>query len=79
MIVLTMPCQVIESSHIIGKKWSIPIMEELEEVSLVEKKLHTKDNRTLTEYVLTKKGAEFHKLISDIKMSRLSFINIFFI
>lgn len=95
-MVSAMSCQVIEISNTIGKKWAIPIVEEialgrfygfnkflakaditprilsrqlkeLEEAGLVEKRMHAMDNRNVTEYVLTRKGAEFHELISGIK------------
>lgn len=90
-----MGCSVLETSHIIGKKWAIPIVEEialgkfsgfnkflsksrnitsrilssqlkeLQHVGLIEKKIQ--DGAILTEYTLTEKGAEFHKVIIEMK------------
>ena len=92
-----MSCPVIESSRIIGKKWSIPIVQEialgkfcgfnrfmskagnitprilskqlkeLEDAGLIKKITKRHSNSQLTEYALTKKGLEFHKIIRELK------------
>jgi DNA-binding HxlR family transcriptional regulator len=92
-----MSCRVFAISNVIGKKWTLPIVEEialrrfygfnrflaraesitprilskqmkeLEKGGLVEKRIHRRDNCNVTEYVLTRKGAEFHRLIIEIK------------
>lgn len=51
-------------------------MKELEEAGIVEKRYHVQNNRKITEYILTKKGAEFHKVIVKAKKWNIKWNNI---
>lgn len=92
-----MLCPVKDVSNVLGKKWSIPIVEEialgrfcgfnkflekagnmtprilserlkeLEGAGLIQKKIHTINNRSVTEYVITERGKELHGLILELK------------
>lgn len=99
-----MGCNVLEASHIIGKKWAIPIVEEialrqflgfnrflsksknitprilsshlkeLHQAGLIEKRL--RENDSLTEYTLTEKGLEFHRVVTEMKKWNVRWNNV---
>src|SRR3989338_9680625 len=92
-----MACPVFDSSHILGRKWSVMVFEEiamnrfkgfnqflkksrnitpkvlsmqlkeLEGAKLIRKKTVVSGGRNITQYNLTEKGQEFHRLIVDLK------------